>query len=101
MQDDELLDFFKELSTYLRDNKSARDDILSNMSEETLTMFKNYCDNIRIMEILLSLRLYALQTIPELRKDFIDELIKKIDQRIAELERKEQKLALQKDQDDS
>ena len=50
MQDDELLDFFKELSTYLRDNKSARDDILSNMSEETLTMFKNYCDNIRIME---------------------------------------------------
>ena len=28
------------------------------------------------MEILLSLRLYALQTMPELRKDFIDELIK-------------------------
>ena len=44
--------------------------------KNNLNTAKTENNNIRIMEILLSLRLYALQTIPELRKDFIDELIK-------------------------
>ena len=37
---------------------------------------KNDKDNVKIMETLLSLRLNALQTNPDLRKNFIDELIK-------------------------
>ena len=44
--------------------------------KNNLNTAKNDKNNMRIMEILLSLRLYALQTLPELRKDFIDELIK-------------------------
>ena len=41
-----------------------------------LSEAKKNQDNIRIMETLLSLRLNALQTNPDLRKNFIDELIK-------------------------
>ena len=41
-----------------------------------LNIAKNSKDNNKIMEILLSLRLYSLQTIPELRKNLIEEFIK-------------------------
>ena len=44
--------------------------------KNNLNTAKNNNDKIKIMEILLSLRLYSLQTIPELRKDLINELIK-------------------------
>ena len=44
--------------------------------KNNLSIAKNNKDNIKIMEILLSLRLYSLQTMPELRKDLIEELIK-------------------------
>ena len=44
--------------------------------KNNLNIAKNEKNNIRIMEILLSLRLFSLQTVPELRKDLIDELIK-------------------------
>jgi hypothetical protein len=44
--------------------------------KNNLNTAKNDKNNIRIMEILLSLRLYALQTIPEQRKNLIEELIK-------------------------
>ena len=43
--------------------------------KKNLTAAKNNKDNIKIMEILLSLRLYSLQTIPEIRKNLINELI--------------------------
>ena len=43
--------------------------------KNNLNTAKNNNDKIKIMEILLSLRLYSLQTIPELRKDLINELI--------------------------
>ena len=43
--------------------------------KNNLNTAKTDKNNIRIMEILLSLRLYALQTVPELRKDLIEELI--------------------------
>ena len=41
-----------------------------------LSQAKQEQNNIKIMEILLSLRLNALQTNPDLKKNFIDELIK-------------------------
>ena len=44
--------------------------------KNNLNIAKKDKNNIRIMEILLSLRLYALQTIPEQRKNLIEELIK-------------------------
>ena len=64
----------------LDDEKNAKSDIINKEiiieHKNNLNTAKNEKNNIRIMEILLSLRLYALQTMPELRKDFIDELIK-------------------------
>ena len=44
--------------------------------KNTLSNAKKNQDNVKIMETLLSLRLNALQTNPDLRKNFIDELIK-------------------------
>ena len=44
--------------------------------KNNLSLAKKEQNNIRIMEILLSLRLNALQTNPDLRKNFIDELVK-------------------------
>ena len=44
--------------------------------KNTLNIAKKDQDNVRIMETLLSLRVNALQTNPDLRKNFIDELIK-------------------------
>ena len=43
--------------------------------KNSLNIAKNNNDNIKIMEILLSLRLIALQTVPDLRKNLINELI--------------------------
>ena len=44
--------------------------------KNNLSIAKKEQNNIRIMEILLSLRLNALQTNPDLRKNLLDELIK-------------------------
>lgn len=44
--------------------------------KNALSLAKKEKDNIKIMETLLSLRLNALQTNPDLRKNFINELIK-------------------------
>ena len=64
----------------LDDNLNTKTEIINKEiileHKNNLTIAKNDKNNIRIMEILLSLRLYALQTMPELRKDFIKELIK-------------------------
>ena len=43
--------------------------------KKNLNIAKNNKDNIKIMEILLSLRLYSLQTMPEIRKNLIEEFI--------------------------
>ena len=64
----------------LDDDWNAKTEIINKEiiieHKNNLNIAKNEKNNIRIMEILLSLRLFSLQTVPELRKDLIDELIK-------------------------